>query len=456
MTSLIKKSLYELIRAIKPPLKFGLMGVFVLLGITLLTSEVLGATFLEEDFENYNTGSLLGQGDWVNIAGDNWYVTTDDALSGSKSIKNYTSTEGSGYHKDGDETEIGRITFYSKQTDVSTWVNTALIEIKGYYETSLRTFIEFSYYANGIVKYQTSGSGGYQTIGTMEVDTWYPIETEWDSTTHLARVRFNEGDWTDWKSIYWGIPSRFQFRNYPVASGTNKFWLDFISENLYVPECDFEHCNLCDNWFDCQVVGCCWYYNPYLTPTNYCGDCYEECSIETCGSCDNQEDCEAVGCYWTGEYCSWVVSECGGGLACQFCDNQEDCEAEGCYWSSVTETCWYKASTLPSSWEDYYDLHGGYEEPAEFVNDLAETTGKTFDTISSLFEGFITSFSNSDALARGTSLGEVIPKSRGYLKIFDSLFGHIPIGELFVFILVFMLAIGLFRIARHLIQMVKP
>ncbi|GAI32908.1 unnamed protein product, partial [marine sediment metagenome] len=88
--------------------------------------------------------------------------------------------------------------------------------------------------------------------------------------------------------------------------------------------------------------------------------------------------------------------------------------------------------------------------------ELAETSGKTFAVISGLFEGFLTSFNTADALAKGTALGNVIPTGRGYLKVFDGLFAHYPIGETFVFILIFILAIGLFRIARHLIQLVKP
>ncbi|GAI68559.1 unnamed protein product, partial [marine sediment metagenome] len=55
-------------------------------------------------------------------------------------------------------------------------------------------------------------------------------------------------------------------------------------------------------------------------------------------------------------------------------------------------------------------------------------TGETLAVVSGLFEGFLTSFNTADALARGSAMGNVIPKGRGYLKVFDGLFGHYPIG----------------------------
>ncbi|GAH90053.1 unnamed protein product, partial [marine sediment metagenome] len=189
-------------------------------------------------------------------------------------------------------------------------------------------------------------------------------------------------------------------------------------------------------WFECQTVGCCWYYQPWYTPPfdNYCDVCEGECSYPyNCGLCATKIICQTAGCFWTGDYCTQFEWECGGELACQFCATQETCEAEGCNWDTLSKTCWYLAPTLPSSWSAYYDIHGGYETSTEFVNELAQTTGETLAVVSGLFEGFITSFNTADALAKGSAMGNVIPKGRGYLKVFDGLFGHYPIGETFVF-----------------------
>ncbi|GAH95355.1 unnamed protein product, partial [marine sediment metagenome] len=77
-------------------------------------------------------------------------------------------------------------------------------------------------------------------------------------------------------------------------------------ETSFTPTCSLERCDLCEHWFDCEVVGCCWYYNPYFIDFNYCATCspWEECSWEFCGACLNQETCEAAGCVWSIDTCT--------------------------------------------------------------------------------------------------------------------------------------------------------
>ncbi|GAI06069.1 unnamed protein product, partial [marine sediment metagenome] len=272
---------------------------------------------------------------------------------------------------------------------------------------------------------------------------------------------FDNTGWLDWVTN--SSNTNFPPTQVKIERGAQwqqaDYYFDFIAETSVIPGCSLEYCDLCDNWFDCQVVGCCWYYQPWYPPPfdNYCDTCEGECSYPyNCGLCETEATCETAGCFWTGEYCTQFEWECGPELACQFCATQETCEAEECNWNEPTETCWYAIPTLPSSWSTYYDEHGGYATSSVFVNELAETSGGTFIFLSGLFEGFITSFNTADALAKGSAMGNVIPKGRGYLKIFDGLFGHYPIGETFVFILIFILAIGLFRISRQLISLIKP
>ena len=219
--------------------------------------------------------------------------------------------------------------------------------------------------------------------------------------------------------------------------------------------CSQENCGACADWFDCQVAGCCWYYNPYFMPTNYCGDCYLECGIENCGSCYTQADCETAGCYWTGDYCAGIFQECGDGLACQFCGSQADCETAGCYWSSANQSCWYQVSESPIvSWTDYYADNGGYENPLPFVNNLASASAGIFASVSEMLNAFETSFDTGQALANGNTFGNAVPKARGYLTIIDNFFG-MPVAEIFLIVIIFILAVGLFRIIRGLIGLVK-
>ena len=457
MSTFAVSSVVEAIRTIKHPFKTIVVGVLVLLGL-MSANLAFGATIFEDSFEEYDLGALSGQGDWL----DSDKTLVEDTIKKHEIQAAVLPHYGVGYgtSRIGTSSCVGSIGFwflvdYTSPSPFNNIYFTLQRSTGGYTMAYIRVNAGTDPY-----EVRLYYKGAYAVLGSFEEDIWYPVDIEWDCAIKKIRARFNEGEWSDWytniQEQSYEIDKVILQHNFFTSNNYADFYIDWIAETSEIPSCSIEHCDLCYNWFDCEIEGCCWYYNPYFIITNYCALCYEECSFETCGSCANQEDCEAVGCYWTGEYCSWIVSECGDGLACQFCETQETCEAEDCFWSTANQTCWYKAPTLPSDWSAYYDEHGGYEVPAGFVDDLAETTGEAFDSISSLFEGFAVSFSNSDALARGSALGQTIPKARGYLKIFGGLFGHIPIGETFVFILIFMLAIGLFRTIRHLIQIVKP
>ncbi len=449
MTTLAIKSVVEAIRTIKHPFKTIVVGVFVLLGV-MSANLALGATYFSDNFDTYNLGNLTGQGGWE-IANTPAQIVDNKFVSSPQSV--YITYQQIIRHLFGTALDEGvwKGKMYNEDTTtLDFYLRT---------DTSIPACYAFVDAVAGKVYSDDPAHAVEILTGLSFNNEWVDFQMAFRASDDKFKFCV-EGTCSDWVVCrYLGEEQHFDTLNKLNFKGCEggkitKSWIDDIEVKDL--GCSADNCDLCENWFDCGAVGCCWFYNPYYAITNYCGVCYEGCSWDSCGSCENQGECEGVGCYWTGEYCSWVVSECGGELACQFCESQETCEAEDCHWSSINQTCWYKAPTLPSDWSSYYDEHGGYEVPAGFVDDLAETTGKAFDTISSLFEGFAISFSNSDALARGTALGQTIPKARGYLKIFDGMFGHIPIGETFVFILIFMLEIGLFRTIRHLIQIVKP
>jgi len=427
-------------------LKISFGVLFVVFGILGVFSDVSAATIFEDDFEAYDLGSLGGQGSWV--AGVSMNVVDDNKKTGVQAIS------GSGdCRKAGTELNTGT---------QALWL---YLENGGQIAFQWESFTSGSHiFGEKVVSCADNSCDvyyfdypGWKWVfwTTLSTDEFHSIEIEWELYEGLLRCKFGvDGEWSGWFLGYDTAEKTIKRLAITMASS---FWVDDISEKG--AECSLENCYLCEEWFECQVVGCCWYYQPWYPPPfdNYCDICEGECSYPlNCGLCATETTCEAAGCFWTGDYCTQFEWSCGPELACQFCDSQETCEAEGCNWNALSETCWYAVSTLPSSWSTYYDEYGGYETPAEFVNELAQTTGETLAVVSGLFEGFLTSFNSADALAKGTALGNVIPKGRGYLKVFDGLFGHYPIGETFVFILIFMLAIGLFRIARQLISLVKP
>jgi len=481
MTSLIQKRCCAADKAITFPLKFCLVGIFaIMMSVGLFTPGPILANFPNawsidfETSEGYNVGDLNGQQGWsgsayLDVSANDLYI-----FNGDQGI------QGAYYNAN---------LVIQKVFDVEDRVDTSLTDDLYYLNIPLKHGTGYGYLWINFLNTNTARlgitnhalqfdnpyvfnceTGEYLYYSTRELlnpvpdSTWVVVNLKFDLTNNLIWVGYTiDGVKTDWSEdnnqcLWYNqaktdvILDRYQATHFRTAD------LGFDNLNNEIT-CGPENCTACLGWFDCQVVGCCWYYQPWYPPPldNYCDTCEGECSYPlNCGLCETEATCETAGCYWTGDYCTQFEWECGGELACQFCATQETCEAEGCNWNTLSETCWYAVPTLPSDWSTYYDEHGGYDDPAEFVNELAETTGKTFAVISGLFEGFLTSFNSADALAKGSAMGYVIPKSRGYLKIFDGLFGHYPIGETFVFILIFMLAIGLFRISYHLIQLIKP
>lgn len=481
----IKRSHQQSIRTIKTPLILGVGGFVLLFG--LLIGNVALANFpayWNDDFETYATGDLQGKDAW---SGSIYYdVTTNSSFvtSGAKGIGVFA-------WQDYGQT-ITRIIPEEYRVDtalVNGWyyLNTPIrVGAKDTQVRYLYTYLYSTYYAaqlyndaTGLHNYdlyyasakfncQTGaylGVGGAALYNLIPPNSWVTIHYELDLTNNLIYFSYtlSGGSRVDWSKdnniCFWHANPRADIIFYKIQfEGRLATSFGFDNINTIAP-CGLTSCGSCEDWFSCQVGGCCWYYQPLWPPPfdNYCGDCEGVCNYENCGLCENQTECEAVDCYWTGDYCSWIVSECGSGLACQFCESQSTCEAEGCNWYAPTGKCWYEPPTLPlTSWETYYNEYGDYETPAPFVDNLAETLADNFATLSSFFEGFASSFNTNEAMAKGVAIGSAIPQARGYLKIIDELMGHLPVGELFVFALIFLLAIGVFRITRHSTQMVKP
>jgi len=439
-------------------LKISFGVVFVVFGIFGVFSDVFGALPFEEDFDDYILNSELdGQGGWITLNNPVWIKDTE-AVSSPHSANVAISATIARRLVDDLAEGVFSGSVWLENSEKESRFN---IVVRHNENSAYGCIATLDPHENKA--YSDQWSYGDEILTGLDLqDKWSNFDFSFRASDDRGKLCVNDACSEWFVCSYGGTPTYFdtidgiQFRAESGAffSGSGYF------DDLYYGEevCALDNCGACDEYFECQYVGCCWYYQPWWPPPfdNFCGECEGTCSYETCGLCSTEEDCEAVNCYWFGEYCSFWAQECGGELACQFCLDQETCEAEDCNWNELSETCWYAVPTLPSSWSTYYDTHGGYETPAEFVNELAQTTGETLAVVSGLFEGFMTSFNTADALARGTALGNVIPKGRGYLKVFDGLFGHYPIGETFVFILIFMLAVGLFRIVRQLIALIKP
>ena len=109
------------------------------------------------------------------------------------------------------------------------------------------------------------------------------------------------------------------------------------------------------------------------------------------------------------------------------------------------------------NWQSYYASH---------TSDKFGTSTEIFDSIAGTFNGLVsrlTSFINDfrgifdaeNANAKGMDFGEKIPLVRGYLKPINDFFGGIPVSELFVFVLMVILVVVIYRIVARILHLIR-
>jgi len=198
MSSFVNKSVVEAIRTIKYPFKAIVVGVFILLGITCLTNEVLGATIFEDSFENYDLGQLDGQGGWTLWSGTSYAEVVDtEVKEGIQSLELPRQADADNdyqIYKIGSTIPIGSIGWWYKiknigegtlnhDLNIQVWADPYLQTIRVYYEADQ----EIRYYSNGVPL----------LLGNWVEDTWQRIDFEWNEIKQI-RVNFNNEGWQDW------------------------------------------------------------------------------------------------------------------------------------------------------------------------------------------------------------------------------------------------------------------
>lgn len=435
-------------------LKFGLVALFFIFGIFGVFSDVLANGYEDDDFTR--TGAWLPTGlKWNEFNYDSYgYLTLDlKWLTGYESnypafpvepklyFQNYynasdkqgikfraTSTEPSIYFYEYDcesEFKVTKPDYWGVSRSWC-WITTTSSALK----MSVKR-LDYDgvmiYSAVGLTKTEIDAEYGTNFLENKK--SWNSTMC-WESTIEFGRVGYFDG-WYQVTNVY-----------HPLI-----FPFDLCRSN---------NCGECVSWYPCQNVGCCWYYSVWLRE-NFCVSCPTgECasSFYECQNCLTQGTCEAEeNCYWFNGLCKFGLGECGEGFDCQFCNTSSTCATANCYW--FDNFCWLGEPPEVTSWFDYYSEYGDYPTSSAFVNQMASTTAIVFGSIGSFLAGFVEAFDTSEALAQGSNFGSAIPKMRGYLAIFNNFFGELPVAQAFLFLISFLLAVGLFRLIRNLITLFK-
>ena len=427
------KTLKTSIRAKKPLLIFGLTGVLAI-GIIFLT---FASSIFVDTFDTYNNGNLSGQGGWSTCATYTSAVVQDTIVGSGSKAAQFNGTNKKSGCKIGTSQASGLVSFWVRRDNTT---NTTIRMRQGvsgdYWQLSITNIAGFS----------NSGTGTCLGNLSMSTDGWYIVVVEW--TPNQDRINWNGTGWSNWCATNFISLDRWEQFN----SSTYNLYLDQIGEGV----CMLGSCDFCTTPQMCQAADCCWYYS-HLPDFNVCSDCPSECAggYYDCAYCLTQEDCEdyTPTCYWENDQCYYSSAVCGEGLMVIYCTTEVTCTGNGGYW--YDEFCWTTPKSTLTSWENYYDTNGENEEPTEFVNGLATAVGDFISKVGGFLTTFNTSFDKRAAYQRGQDFGSYVPIAMGYLGILDTFAGNLPFEDFFLFILIFMLAVGVFRIVRSIIQLIK-
>jgi len=151
---------------------------------------------------------------------------------------------------------------------------------------------------------------------------------------------------------------------------------------------------------------------------------------------------------------SQTYGSCDSGYYLQFCETQEDCEAYGGFWRA--DFCWEIEPPEIIDWENYYSEHSTFETPTSFITSLVGLIKTPLEIAGGWLVSLESVFDKAKATEKGEEIGEAIPIARGYLATINQFFGGLPISEVFIFFLTITLAVGVFRIIRNIIALIKP
>ena len=180
--------------------------VILVCSVNSATAELMPV--VEDNFNTYANGSIVGQGNWESyVNGNTFVVQNTTVLEGAKAL--YSNASGdSVVGKKGTMLLDGRQVVYVRTENRDSWGfyldGNAQVRISkdlwgspghGQY----RSNISISFKKDGHVAYQTNS--GFQDFATYDDNVWTLLEMEWRSSDKTARYRANSETWTNWEPI---------------------------------------------------------------------------------------------------------------------------------------------------------------------------------------------------------------------------------------------------------------
>ncbi len=395
----VKESKFH--KAIQIVAGFIIAFVFAFILVTMAFS-VYASSDLNESYETYSLGEISDDPDWTTST-DSCIVSTDNALVGSKSLRDNTSA-GSGCdvtHHLNSTTTQGQITiwFYAEEAN---WV--------AQYELGWQIGLYINAADEVFLNVNPPGADKIMEYSYAE-NVWHSVDIQWDKTNDWVRARMNSGAWTATTTAAGFDVTSVRITMNPQAGGVEGFYFDNISYNLVGDStycATYETQGVCNadpycTWWFSQV-----FYDGGLFP-------YEGCVVSSTIPTDyddwddpypDEAACVSAGYYWQvgiGCYSSTVDATLDVSIYDNFWDVVKDPEG---FLNKVLAAFDFRKKP-PFSWVleiydifyteldriDEYDADLGVFAPVDiYLGDVIGTTSVTFISFTWITDFFPTQF----------------------------------------------------------------
>lgn len=283
-------------KCVKMPILLIFLGIVGL----LYPFFILASTIFEDNFENYEYGTLSGQYSWY---GGNADVVSDETKTGTHAV--YFGTYVSPVGKIGNEINEGLQTVWlfldtTPAVDGTIdWENSVSWQFYLKWDDCSADDCKFYYYNSELE------TPAWIEFATIDTGIWHSIQVKWYivGSQFLWSFNLDFNGWLDELETQTQAVKTVD-RIHIGAQDYGNYWIDNISEFL---PCELGTCSACSDYNTCMEAGCSWEWFIYEESGLFGYGCAEPITMgeEICGDfikcqyCDSEVSCNAgIGCEW--------------------------------------------------------------------------------------------------------------------------------------------------------------
>jgi len=442
-----------------------MLGAFLL----LVWVVCYGAPPLTDDFNAYNDGELVGQGDWAGL-NNKWWIEGDDVFEGAKALE-YKGGGGAGIYKIGTAQTDGQITFYIKQyhTDQN-YAGMQFVLADASYN---QIIIGIDYDLESKIYYQTNAPPYFNPIGDTIYNEWFYIQLKWQADGHFQYNLNGEG-WSEWLDVQfpvqWVNVDRVKLLTSSNSNASNYPVVDYIAEETQTPPSavvigvdpvsgsaitdDTDTLEINWNYFDLETYAG-FNYAFINATTGISSMSFTQVVSETSGEIfklfsDFQIDTN--GRWDLKAYAYGHTSGSGTfGRINLTSPNLVDPE----YYVDF-DVLGYSEPLVFQDFDDWYleNVSPTYTTPSVWASSMVDYIEPLFEKINEYSNKVYAYMNLDDAYTKGLAIGSVFPVVDAYITKIDIFFGGFPLSAFFKWCIVIMVSLFVVKVILKLLSFI--